>query len=116
MTELEVLKPAVQAKLQKLHYEKVYQLHKQNSSMQRETQESSIEWPAIRPKWNDYSTKQVNVTHSRLTLSQWDIYLLVVIGLEAETIFFKGARRKAQRVSMTKAGDALVESLGSPRL
>lgn len=58
VTELEVLKPAVQAKLQELHYEKVYQLNKHQSPLQSGSQESSVEWPAIRPKWNDYSTKQ----------------------------------------------------------
>lgn len=59
VTELEVLKPAVQEKLQELHYEKVYQLNKHQIPMQSGSQECSVEWPAISPKWNDYSTKQV---------------------------------------------------------
>lgn len=59
MTELEELKPAVQAKLQELQYKQIYQLNKQKNSWQSETRESSAEWPAITQNWNDYTTKQV---------------------------------------------------------
>ncbi|KAH6801770.1 associated molecule with the SH3 domain of STAM 1 [Perilla frutescens var. frutescens] len=58
LTELEELKPAVQAKLHELQYKQIYQLNKQQNSRQSETLESSVEWPAIRRNWNDYSGKQ----------------------------------------------------------
>lgn len=59
LAELEELKPAVQAKLQELQYKQIYQLNKQQNSLQNETLGSSVEWPATRQNWNDYSRKQV---------------------------------------------------------
>lgn len=59
LAELEELKPAVQAKLQELQYKHIYQLNKQQNSQQNGTLGSSVEWPATRQNWNDYSRKQV---------------------------------------------------------
>ncbi|KAI3473925.1 hypothetical protein Pfo_028123 [Paulownia fortunei] len=58
LTELEELKPAVQAKLQELHSKQIYQLNKQQNSWKNDTLESSVEWPAIKQNLNDYSTKK----------------------------------------------------------
>lgn len=58
LAELEELKPAVQAKLQELQYKHIYQLNKQQNSQQNGTLGSSVEWPATRQNWNDYSRKQ----------------------------------------------------------
>ncbi|KAK6154020.1 hypothetical protein DH2020_013659 [Rehmannia glutinosa] len=64
LTELEELKPAVQAKLQELHSKQIYQLNKQQNSWKNDTLESSVEWPAIKQNWNDYSLKK---THQPVT-------------------------------------------------
>ncbi|GER45991.1 COP9 signalosome complex subunit 5 [Striga asiatica] len=56
LTELEELKPAVQAKLQELQTRQICQLNKQQSSWKNDTQVSSVEWPAVKQNWNSYNT------------------------------------------------------------
>ncbi|KAG8387978.1 hypothetical protein BUALT_Bualt02G0077300 [Buddleja alternifolia] len=58
LTELEELKPAVQAKLEELQSKQLYQLNKQQTFWQNETLDSSVERPATRENWNGYSTKK----------------------------------------------------------
>lgn len=59
LSELEELKPAVQAKLEELQYKQMCQLNKQQNSPQIETLESSVEWPIMRGNLNDFSRTQV---------------------------------------------------------
>ncbi|CAA0815330.1 AMSH-like ubiquitin thioesterase 1 [Striga hermonthica] len=56
LTELEELRPAVQAKLEELRTKQIYQLNKQQSSWKNDTQVSSVEWPAVKQNWKSYNT------------------------------------------------------------